>query len=187
MDKVMSETIKFKTPRLDAALAKLPKEARSMWDMYSQARPEDALAAFRGWALQTGRLSSCVDHRLEYLGDNLSAPIPKYLLDVMQSSYHSIHQKLWNSHQALRIMVFPLQLKLLEDKLESWKEKLMVLEAKRPSGDEKDLELEEKIREARKNVSKHEVRVEENLSSEVWLPEKFAAGWPPFVKPQDNP
>ncbi|KAL8657049.1 MAG: hypothetical protein Q9226_002313 [Calogaya cf. arnoldii] len=156
------------------------------WEMYSKARPEDPLTAFCDWALHIDRLYSYADDRLQYLGDNLSAPIPTYLLDVMQSTYHSIHQKLWNGHHALRVMLYPFQLELREDKLESWKEKLMVLEAKRPSGDERDPELEEKVREVREKVSKHEARVEENLSSKAWVPENFAAGWPPFVKSQES-
>ncbi|KAL8673504.1 MAG: hypothetical protein Q9168_002061 [Polycauliona sp. 1 TL-2023] len=164
-----------KTPKLDAALAKLPKEVLPMWAFYSKADPEDPKPAIKQWAGQIERLNKFVMERYLFLCDDTTTQqIPDHLLDEVHSTTRTILDKSRICEQALRFMLFPQHLKGCEEDVGVAKEKLRELESKRPSGDEEDPELEEKIRETCEQISKCEARSEESLSYDYWKPKTFA-------------
>ncbi|KAI4224640.1 MAG: hypothetical protein L6R36_004515 [Xanthoria steineri] len=158
----MSANTESKHPKLDAILAKLPKETRAIWITYMEVKPTWEVK--QAWQVHVLRLAEFTHNRGAHVSALPSTVISPEHHDHFYSECRNLDTKLSAIDSALEMAPRLAALQEVELELAEEEDKVKILEAERALGDDASRNLEAEIRAAREEVSLCEKVIEIILS-----------------------
>ncbi|KAL8651110.1 MAG: hypothetical protein Q9226_004848 [Calogaya cf. arnoldii] len=156
----MSATTESNTPKLDAILAKMPKEVLPIWTIYFQSGPHRDKTTDGIWKNHCLLLSYLLNNRAASISTLSSTVTTSDFRDFASSEFLSLGAKLTTCQAALEISRSLRILVFLELEVVALRVKVKTLEAERSLGDDASRRLEEEIRETSQTVQRFEKSVE---------------------------